>query len=453
MSTRVAFTLQSPDPPPPGTATPRCEVFISYSHLDATALAAGDLPQRFHAELLQLARNWPEFGISEDSIFFDRRGLLPGDEWGAVIEAALARCDVFIFLASSQSLTSRFCVERELASALALGKRIVPVLLADCQWFDHRIAGDAQGRRLGGFDAVPKDARTQALPIELWPTLGQAFTATMAQLKLLLQHLAATPQVLAAPGGRRQVLSPLLPFACNQVQPETDFDIGIKPWASRALLVLVRGEYADHVPGFWRRLRCKNLVDGAARLGGKLLEERPVQSWPFKMQGSDAAIGDAVRFALADALTGDRLGLAVGNALADALKAVPGVLPLQLAAPGGAERLQRTLRLALDFIETAPPDAPLNRLVLAVLVEDKALLQASDLVAALGLGQHTRTHVVAPSPLELLTPDDVRGWYDDNTLESSCSIDREALVAQVFAGADTLRMRSFSTQVRGLLAL
>ena len=450
---RPDFSAQSPAPPTFGVR--RREVFISYSHLDATALAVGDLPKRFHEELLQLAHNWPDFGISSDSIFFDRRGLLAGDDWETLIEDALARCEIFIFLASPNSLTSTYCVKRELATALATGKRIVPVLLADCQWFDHRIDGDAQGRRrLGRFDAVPKDERTQPRPIELWPNLAQAFTATMAQLKALLEHLASTPP---APGGarqaRRQALSPLLPFSCDQVQPETDFDGGLSTWRSRALLVLVRGEYADHVPGFWSRLRAKNLVDGCARQGENLLEERPVQSWPFKLQGSESALADAVRFALADAITGDRLGLPDAAALGDALTSLHGVLPLQLAAPGSAERLKQTLRMTLDLIEDTPADAPLHRLVMAVLVEDKSLVAAQDLLAVLQLGAAARTHIVAPSRLQLLTQDDVRQWFEDNTLETHCTVDREALVVQVFAGAETLRTRSFSNQVRGLLGL
>jgi hypothetical protein len=446
------ITAQSSAPPASGVR--RREVFISYSHLDATAFAMGDLPKRFHDELLQLASNWPDFGITAESIFFDRRGLRAGDDWEMLIEDALARCEIFIFLASPNALASAFCVKRELGTALATGKRIVPVLLADCQWFDHRIEGDASGRRLGRFDAVPKDERTQPRPIELWSNLAQAFTATMAQLKVLLEHLASAPSTLG--GGReprRQGLSPLLPFSCNQVEPETDFDGGLNNWSSRALLVLVRGEYADHVPGFWSRLRAKNLIDGCARQGGNLLEERPMQSWPFKLQGSDKALADAVRFSLADAITGDRLGLPDPAALGEALKNLHGVLPIQLAAPGGAERLKQTLRMMLDFIEAAPPDAPLHRLVVAVLVEDKTLVDAADLVAMLGIADTTRTHIVAPSRLEQLTPDDVRQWFEANTLEGHCTVDREALVAQVFAGTENLRMRSFNNQVRGLLGL
>jgi hypothetical protein len=449
---RPTITAQLASPPASGAR--RREVFISYSHLDATAFAAGDLPKRFHDELLQLANNWPEFGITRDSIFFDRRGLRAGDDWEMLIEEALARCEIFIFLASPNALASAFCVKRELGTALTTGKRIVPVLLADCQWFDHRIEGDASGRRLGRFDAVPKDDRTQPRPIELWPNLAQAFTATMAQLKTLLKHLSSTPPELGVVRDqRRHALSPLLPFSCNQVEPESDFDGGLSTWSSRALLVLVRGEYADHVPGFWSRLRAKNLNDGCARQGGNLLEERPIQSWPFKLQGSDKALADAVRFSLADAVTGDRLGLPDPAALGEALKSLQGVLPIQLAAPGAAERLKLTLRMMIDFIEAAPADAPLHRLVIAVLVEDRNLVDAADLVAALGLAGTTRTHVVAPSRLEQLTPDDVRQWFEANALETRCTVDREALVEQVFASAETLRMRSFNNQVRGLLSL
>ena len=450
---RANTTAQAPAAPPPGSA-PRRGVFISYSHLDATAFAAGDLPKLFHDELLQLARNWQEFGITSDSIFFDRRGLRAGDDWQKVITAALERCEIFIFLASPNALASDYCTRQELALAVATNKRVVPVLLAECQWFDHRIENDPAGRRLGRFDAVPKDENIRPRPIELWPNLNTAMKATMEQLKRLLLDLSSAPPPLdTARAVQPTGLSPLLPFSCNQVEPETDFDGGLTRWRSRALLVLVRGDYADHVPGFWSRLLAKNMIDGCARLGEPLLKDRPIQSWPVKPLASDAALADAVRCALADAITQDRGGLPDAAALGDALKNLPGVLPLNLSAPGGAAVLKHSLRTALALIDAAPADAPLHRLVIAVLVDDKELVAADDLMATLEIGGPARTHVVAPSRLQPLTQDDVRQWYEDCTLESHCTVDREALVEQVFAGAETTRMRSFNQQVRGLIGL
>lgn len=455
---RPHLTLQAPTPAP-ARAARRLEVFISYSHLDASALKVGDLPHRLHAELLQLAGNHESLGLSEGSIFFDRGDLLPGDEWGPKIEAALARCDVFLFLASPSALASRFCVERELAVAVAAGKRVVPVILAECQWFEHRIHDDPARRTLGGFDAVPKDERTQPRPITLWADLDSAVKRTMDQLLALLRHLAERPAAPPPPARGRAALNPVLPFACNQVQPETEVDRGLVQWRSRALLVLVRGDYDDHVPGFWRRLHAKNVPDGCARMGDTLLAERVLQAWPFRLQGDEASIADAVRFSLADALTEDRLGLPDAAALGAALHALPGALPLLLSAPAGGERLGLTLRLALDLLEAAPEDAPLHRLVLAVLVEDRTLVDAPDLVARLGLGGHQRTHVVAPSRLLPITPDDVRDWFEQHSLEDASGLDREALVAELFDSPpdgpplQTLRARPFSKRVRGLLGL
>lgn len=450
---RPSFNAQSPAPPPAGRP-PQRGIFISYSHLDATASTAGDLPHRFHAELVQLARNWPEFGIGAETIFFDRRGLLAGDEWQAKITAALERSEIFIFLASPNSLASDYCTRKELAIAVATNKRIVPVVLADCQWYDHLIADDAAGRRLGAFDAVPKDENTRPRAIDLWPNLAQAMQTTMNQLKALMQHLVSTPQPFGESRAARPAgLSPLLPFSCDQVEPETDFDGGLARWRSRALLVLMRGEYVDHVPGFWSRLLAKNMIDGCARLGEPLLQDRPMKSWPVKPPSSPQALADAVRFSLADAITQDRGGLPDAAALGEALKALPGVLPLNLSAPGGGAVLKQALQELLVLIDTAPADAPLHRLVIAVLVDDKALVAADDLLAALAIGTLARTHVIAPTRLQPLTPDDVRQWYEDSSLEGLCAVDREALVAQVFGEAETLRMRSFNQQVRALIGL
>lgn len=402
-----------------------------------------------------MARNHDDLGLAPERIFFDRSHLLPGEQWDLTIQSMLEQCHVMLFLASPSALASRYCVERELAFAVAAGKWVVPVLLAECQWFEHRIHNDALRRTLGSFDAVPKDERTQPRPITLWSDPDSAIKQTIDQLQRLMRHLAAAPPPASVPARAAAALSPVLPFACNQVQPETEITQGLANWRSRALLVLMRGEYDDHVPGFWKRLHANTLPNGCARQGSPLMAERVLQAWPFRLQGDDAAVADAVRFSLADALTEDRLGLPDGAALSAALQALPGVLPLQLSAPSGGDRLGLTLRIALDLLEAAPVDAPLHRLVLAVLIEDRNLVAADDLPARLGLGQHVRTHVVAPSRLQPITADDVREWFEQYALEDACGLEREALVEELFEG-DTvlsLRVRPFSKRVRGLLGL
>lgn len=450
---RAHITLQAPPAAWAGSARRPCHVFISYAHQDGAADGdpAHDMPRRFYQELLQLAENWPEFGISRETIFFDRRGLRAGDEWEQVIEDALDRSELFFFLVSSASLGSLYCVQRELKTALDRSARIVPVLLSECQWRDRRIDNDPQGRRLGRFDAVPKNDQTTPQAIRLWADADTAWARTMTQLKEMLQQVA---QPAEPPTRQTTALSPLLPFECNQWQSATDFDVGLKQWGAQALLVLVKGEYADHAPGFWDRLRCKNLADLCGLRGTPVLEERPVRGWPLPGQGLDPSVPAAVRAALADAITGNRQGLADGAALAGALASLAGILPLQISPPAGAGAgLKQSLRALVELIESAPAGAPLHRLALAVLVEDLDLVAGDDLIAALGLGHSAHTHVVELRRLQPLTPADVAQWHREQDLEARCELDRDELLAQLFKGTGQIRMRPFGKAVRNLLGL
>ena len=435
-------------------------IFVSYSHLDGPqpGVADSDMPRRFHQELLQLAENWPALGITRQTIFFDRQGLRAGDDWEQVILDALERAEVFIFLATSHALSSEFCVRRELKTALDRGIRIVPVLLRECQWRDRLIDDDPQGRRLGRFDAVPKNEFTVPLPIALWPDRDSAWARTMEQLRDMLQHSASEEGGAVRDRRRPALLAPLLPFECNQWQAEAAFDVGTgqAEAAGKALLVLVRGEYADHTPGFWDRLRCKNLADVCGARGLHLLEERPVKRWPA-FNGQEPAgplVSGAVTLVLSDALTGSRQRIHDAADLAEVLSLQAGVLPLQISPIGGAGAgLSRSLRAALDLIEATPEGTALDKLALAVLIEDPALLDEPDLKASLGLQAYRRTWVVELARLQPLTPADVRQWHEDQDLEQLGRIDPADLVQRVFAGSAQQRMRPFEKIVRPLLGL
>lgn len=427
-------------------------LFVSYSHRDGDD---ADLPRRCIDALRLLAQGQPELGLASERIFFDRRNLVAGDLWDEEIQAAIRRSHLFVFLVSQQSLVSDYCMRQELKVAAELGIPIVPVLLTDCLWQDQPVPDDSAGRRLGAFDAVPKDDKGQLVPVSQWPDLDGAFRRVAEQIgRRLARDLGRTitpPAALA----QRRIVPPLLPYRCNQEPQEAQFDRGLLRWRGQALLVLVRGTAEDNAPRFWERLRCKNLQDYLDELPLAALEPRPLP-WPEALDDGrvrkDIALD--VTCALSNALTGSRFKLQDGADLAAALAAQPGLRALY-AAPRheGAKALSASLRALLALIDSAPAEAPLQRLVLALLVEEPALLAEADLVRALRLGNPARTQIVELDPLLALDADDVRKWHLDQEIEALSGLDDERLLAQVFGSDSQLRLRRFDERVRPLLGI
>src|SRR5215510_6924693 len=85
--------------------------FISYSHEDAALVT----------NLFHLLR-------SIGSVFLDTFSILPGDEWRRRIESAIEECVVVLVFWCEHAARSTE-VRREYQLALALKKRIVPVLI------------------------------------------------------------------------------------------------------------------------------------------------------------------------------------------------------------------------------------------------------------------------------------------------------------------------------------
>lgn len=89
------------------------KVFISYSHEDR-----------------QIARNLIEGLSPYHDCWIDSDDIRGGDNWQKSIDSAIARCDVFLFLASWQSLESSHC-QHEVEVALRRRKKIIPIVLVN----------------------------------------------------------------------------------------------------------------------------------------------------------------------------------------------------------------------------------------------------------------------------------------------------------------------------------
>lgn len=89
------------------------EVFISYSHVET------DLAHKLAVDLIRAGhKTWIDFS-----------GLVGGQQWIRDIESGIQKCDFFLLMLSTNSVSSQW-VERETLFALNLGKSII-VLLCD----------------------------------------------------------------------------------------------------------------------------------------------------------------------------------------------------------------------------------------------------------------------------------------------------------------------------------
>lgn len=137
------------------------KIFISYSHADAALL------DRLHKHLAQLQR---EGSISE---WYDRQ-IPAGGRFDDIISSSLEDADIFIAALSPDFLSSNYCYDVELKTALEREKSgaliIVPVILEPCDW---------RASPLGKFKAVPTDGKA----ISEFTNQNAAFLNVVSELR------------------------------------------------------------------------------------------------------------------------------------------------------------------------------------------------------------------------------------------------------------------------------
>jgi hypothetical protein len=105
------------------------KIFVSYAHLDS---------EPFH-ELLDATKSARAGGLTWNDL-----EIIPGDNWDAEIARNLDSADLVLPLLSANFLSSKFCVGVEMRRALARhangDARVVPILLAPCDWRSSRFA-------------------------------------------------------------------------------------------------------------------------------------------------------------------------------------------------------------------------------------------------------------------------------------------------------------------------
>ncbi len=91
------------------------KLFISYAHEDKETVK----------ELVQALSPFHR-------IWIDTSSIDPGEDWEQAIQRGVLFCDVFLYIASKFSCASPEC-EKELLFAFKCRKRIIPLILEECQ--------------------------------------------------------------------------------------------------------------------------------------------------------------------------------------------------------------------------------------------------------------------------------------------------------------------------------
>ena len=114
---------------------------MSYSHAD----------EDFRIELDKHLAGLGREGVI--SVWHDRR-IFPGDALHSMISEELQEAQIVLLLVSSDFLSSDYCVETEMSTALsrheAGAAKVIPVILRPCDWLTSPF---------GGLMAVPKDGK------------------------------------------------------------------------------------------------------------------------------------------------------------------------------------------------------------------------------------------------------------------------------------------------------
>jgi hypothetical protein len=155
------------------------DAFISYSHRDAAAL------ERMHVHLAVLRRE----GLIDT--WFDR-DILAGDNLDNEIVERLESSGLFLLLVTPDFLNSDYCVEKEMARAMArqaAGEaRVIAIIVEPCDW---------QSTILRSIKVVPQDGRA----ISEWTNPNSAYLNIVQEIRRAIEsdHRQVEPATRACP--------------------------------------------------------------------------------------------------------------------------------------------------------------------------------------------------------------------------------------------------------------
>jgi TIR domain len=421
----------------------RSLVFVSYSHRDW--LEFGAAFERFFKLAVSGRPNLP---FDSQSIYVERNDIKAGDEWDDRIQGALDRAAALVFLVSGHSLSSKYCVKRELRYAVDNRIPIIPVILSPCPWEGQTVESRPNEPVFAQLSGVPKNDSYDLVPISMWANRDEAWNTTVRQL---VDGLDNRRDERAAPLFGSARMPKVLPYLCNQQHVEAHVARGLRQWTRRAIIVFVKGNLDDRTSLFWGRLLANEVNRYVTKkLSTTILEQRPL-SWP-SLDPDDLAperLRENMLMALSKALTSDEFQVDSADALAASLTELPGILPLMCTLPDApSEAIAASIRALTALLDECPEGAPIDRLAFGILVESTPLLGEEHLVEKLALGTPRRTLFVDPERIGELDANDVREWYRSNPISRYTPLDEYELAKRVFEGAEHLRFAGFEVQLK-----
>ena len=138
------------------------KAFVTYSH--------NDLQQ--NTELKTRLSVMEDAGEIE---IWDDNKILPGDEWEKAISENLAESDILLYLTSAPSLASKNC-NKELAEALSVNIRVIPIILEACDWENHQ---------LSRFEVLPHKGK----PINKWQPESEGWQNVVTGIRKVVDKM------------------------------------------------------------------------------------------------------------------------------------------------------------------------------------------------------------------------------------------------------------------------
>lgn len=458
-----------------GTVRP-CRIFVSYAHLDekpkqSRAWFGEGYPNAFIKYLRTFLR--PLFRQdADDYVFFDAERLKKETEWEPAIENALAQCELFVFLVSVHSLSSKYCMRKELSAAVKRGVPIVPVVLTPIDgWTEHEIVDpdhlDHPPRRLGEFHSggLPKDGDGNLLAVDQWSNEHLAWNKVCADIVAFIKaglRPAGHPISRQVAQGSQNwskggIASDLLPYYCNQGPLLSRCRTDMAEWGKdekNVLLLMLKGSDEDGMDRFARRMLLEVVQPRLpAHLAG-LVPHRTLD-WPHfnprMPKDAEAQMADALLRALGLSPESADNGHAA-EVLRMHLDARSDVPIVYIFLPEHTDSHKPGLSALLNLIESACP--PRGRVILLLFIEDIApLIAKPNLARVWGLNKLTRSVVVEPPALGLVTGPDATQWHRTQEIEQHFGIRLSELKARLFPDpAHTHRLRSFAEHFERLRA-
>lgn len=150
------------------------QVFISYAH-DNTLLA-----EEFEKHFKPIARRLKLV------VWRDTRRITGGQKFDDVIGGAIAESEVFLFLATPESVASDYIFERERPAIEARKGLLLPIILVRCQWEDM----------FEDIQAIPFDAKGKLVPVSEWRPRLHGYHAAALQSRKAIEHYGKRPSVV-----------------------------------------------------------------------------------------------------------------------------------------------------------------------------------------------------------------------------------------------------------------